>query len=81
MLYLDKPEIAEECGVFGVFGGGEDVARIAFFGIFSLQHRGQESAGIAASDGSKIRMHRDMGLVTQIFQEEILTELHTLLDG
>ncbi len=75
MLYLDKPEIAEECGVFGVYGTGEDVARIAFFGIFSLQHRGQESAGIAASDGAKIRMHRDMGLVTQVFQEDRLVEL------
>jgi len=75
MIYLDRPEIAEECGVFGVFGSGENVARTAFFGIFSLQHRGQESAGIAASDGSKIRMHRDMGLVTQIFHEDILVEL------
>jgi amidophosphoribosyltransferase len=75
MICFDKPEIAEECGVFGVYGTGEDVARIAFFGIFSLQHRGQESAGIAASDGCRIRMHRDMGLVTQVFQEERLVEL------
>lgn len=69
------PEIQEECGVFGVCGSGEDVARIAFFGLFSLQHRGQESAGIAVSDGEKIRMHRDMGLVTQVFQEEHLQKL------
>lgn len=75
MEYLDKPELAEECGVFGVFGDNADVARIAFFGIFSLQHRGQESAGIAVSDGERTRMHRDMGLVTQIFQEERLAEL------
>lgn len=75
MIYIDRPEIQEECGVFGVFGGGEDVARIAFFGLFSLQHRGQESAGIAVSDGDKIRMHRDMGLVTQVFQEEALAQL------
>ncbi|MGC8861908.1 MAG: amidophosphoribosyltransferase [Armatimonadota bacterium] len=75
MICIDRPEIAEECGVFGVYGVGEDVARIAFFGIFSLQHRGQESAGIAASDGCRIRMHRDMGLVTQVFQEERLAEL------
>ncbi|MCE5199166.1 MAG: amidophosphoribosyltransferase [Armatimonadota bacterium] len=75
MIYLDRPEIQEECGVFGVFGSGEDVARIAFFGLFSLQHRGQESAGIAASDGNIIRMHRDMGLVTQVFQEDTLASL------
>ena len=75
MIYEDRPEIAEECGVFGVFGNGEDVARIAFFGLFSLQHRGQESAGIAVSDGKIVRMHRDMGLVTQVFQEEALASL------
>jgi amidophosphoribosyltransferase len=75
MFDLDRPEIQEECGVFGVFGSGDDVARLAFFGLFSLQHRGQESAGIAASDGSVVRMHRGMGLVTQVFQEESLQEL------
>lgn len=75
MLGIDRPEIQEECGVFGVVAHGEDVARIAFFGIFSLQHRGQESAGIAVTDGDKIRMHRDMGLVTQVFQEEALAAL------
>lgn len=73
--YEDRPEIAEECGVFGVVADGEDVARIAFFGIFSLQHRGQESAGIAVTNGAKISMHRDMGLVTQVFQEEMLQGL------
>ncbi len=75
MLDVDRPEMAEECGVFGIFGSGEDVSRIAFFGLFSLQHRGQESAGIAASDGTHVRMHRDMGLVTQIFHEEALSKL------
>ena len=75
MIDFDRPEIQEECGVFGVVAPGEDVARIAFFGIFSLQHRGQESAGIAVTDGDKIRMHRDMGLVTQVFQEEALSAL------
>ncbi|MGQ9455993.1 MAG: amidophosphoribosyltransferase [Armatimonadota bacterium] len=74
MILAGKPELAEECGVFGIYGS-PDAARIAFFGIFSLQHRGQESAGIAASDGFNIRMHRDMGLVTQVFQEERLAEL------
>ena len=76
MINLDRPEIQEECGVFGVFAqGGEDVAQVAFFGLFLLQHRGQESAGIAVSDGKTIRMHRDMGLVTQVFQEDILDSL------
>jgi len=75
MIYIDRPEMAEECGVFGVFASGENVARTAFFGLFSLQHRGQESAGIAVSDGTKIRMHRDMGLVTQIFHEDALAAL------
>lgn len=71
----DRHEIQEECGVFGVYEHNENVARVAFFGLFSLQHRGQESAGIAVSDGQKIRMHRDMGLVTQVFQEERLAEM------
>src|SRR5664279_27138 len=75
MLDFDRPEIQEECGVIGIHADGEDVARIAFFGLFSLQHRGQESAGIAASDGKRIKMHRDMGLVTQVFQEEVLADL------
>ncbi len=77
MIFIDdRAEIQEECGVFGICGSkNENVARIAFFGLFSLQHRGQESAGIAVSDGDKLRMHRDMGLVTQIFQEEALSAL------
>ena len=66
----------EECGVFGIYAEGEDVARLSYFGLFSLQHRGQESAGIAVSDGKEIRMHKGMGLVTQVFHEEILHELH-----
>jgi amidophosphoribosyltransferase len=75
MIYIDRPEMAEECGVFGVYAEGEDVSRIAFFGLFSLQHRGQESAGIAAADGKCVRMHRDMGLVTQIFHPDALAAL------
>ncbi len=75
MQYIDRPEMAEECGVFGVYAKGEDVSKIAFFGLFSLQHRGQESAGIAAADGKSIRMHRDMGLVTQVFNTDALAAL------
>ena len=65
----------EECGVFGVYADGEDVARLTYFGLFGLQHRGQESAGIAVSDGSKVRVFKDMGLVSQVFDEHLLTDL------
>ena len=65
----------EACGVVGVYSRGEDVARIAFFGLYALQHRGQESTGIATSDGESIRVHTAMGLVGQACQEEDLTRL------
>ena len=61
--------------MFGVFAPGEDVARLTFFGLHSLQHRGQESAGIATSDGERIRLFAEMGLVTQIFDERALAGL------
>jgi len=64
---FDHPR--EECGVVGVYMPGGDASRLAFFGLFALQHRGQESAGIAASGGDGIRVHAEMGLVTQIFRE------------
>jgi amidophosphoribosyltransferase len=69
----DNPK--EECGVFGLFAPGEEVARITFFGLFALQHRGQESAGIAVSDGKRIRIHKAMGLVTQVFDEDVIQSL------
>ncbi len=62
----------EECGVLGVYTPDRQAGVVAFFGLFALQHRGQESAGIAVSDGSVVRMHKDMGLVSQVFKEEIL---------
>jgi amidophosphoribosyltransferase len=68
-------ECREECAVFGVYAPGEDVARLTYFGLFALQHRGQESAGIAISDGSGIRAHAQMGLVQQVFDEELLRSL------
>jgi amidophosphoribosyltransferase len=61
----------EACGVFGVFAPGEDVARITFFALFALQHRGQESSGIATSDGKKIQLFARMGLVSQVFEEAL----------
>lgn len=65
----------EECGVIGIFAPGDVVAKMAFFGLFALQHRGQESAGIAVSDGKQIRLHKEMGLVNQVFDEETLARL------
>jgi len=61
--------------VFGVFAPGDDIARLIFFGLHALQHRGQESAGIATSDGERLRLFAEMGLVTQIFDERALTGL------
>ncbi|MDE2480641.1 MAG: amidophosphoribosyltransferase [bacterium] len=63
------------CGITGIFAPGRDAARIAYFGLYALQHRGQESAGIAAGDGGTIRSHKDMGLIGAIFDESTLSEL------
>jgi amidophosphoribosyltransferase len=72
---LDGDTMHEACGVFGIYGPGEDVARLTFFGLYALQHRGQESAGIATADGDGISIYADMGLVSQIFSEGELNEL------
>ena len=66
----------EECGLFGVWAPGEDVARLTYFGLFAQQHRGQESAGIAVGDGHNILVYKDLGLVSQVFNEATLTTLH-----
>jgi len=63
------------CGVFGIRAPERDVARVTFFGLFALQHRGQESAGIAVSDGGRLTVLRDMGLVAQVFDEQNLSGL------
>ncbi len=65
----------EECGVFGIYAPSEDVARISFFALFALQHRGQESSGIATADGYNIRTYARMGLVSQVFSENALNQL------
>ncbi|MFC2063144.1 amidophosphoribosyltransferase [Chloroflexota bacterium] len=65
----------ESCGVFGIYAPGEDVARLTFFALFALQHRGQESAGIATTDGKKLQAYTDMGLVSQVFSEDSLSQL------
>jgi amidophosphoribosyltransferase len=72
---LEDPPPREACGVFGVWAPGEDVAKLAYYGLYALQHRGQESAGIAVSDGSRIVVHKEMGLVAQVFDEPALTAL------
>jgi amidophosphoribosyltransferase len=65
----------DACGVFGVWAPGEEVAKLVYFGLYALQHRGQESAGIAASDGSRTVVYKDMGLVSQVFNEGVLESL------
>jgi amidophosphoribosyltransferase len=71
-----RPDRMEEaCGVFGVYAPGEDVARFTYFGLFALQHRGQESAGIATFQGDRVHLHKAMGLVAQAFNEDILDTL------
>jgi len=65
----------ESCGVFGVYAPSEDVARLTFFALFALQHRGQESAGIATTDGKQLQVYADMGLVSQVFDEHSLAHL------
>ena len=70
---LDRP--GESCGVFGIIGPDIDAARMTYFGLFALQHRGQESAGIAVSDGRDITVYKDLGLVAQVFNEPTLAGL------
>lgn len=69
----DKQE--EACGVFGIYAPGEDVAKLTYFGLYALQHRGQESAGIATFKGEEVHLYKDMGLVSQVFNEVILAKL------
>ena len=69
----DKPR--EACGIVGVYLPNEEAARNAFFGLFALQHRGQESAGISSSDGQRLHTRTKMGLVNQVFREEDLSAL------
>jgi amidophosphoribosyltransferase len=67
--------LRESCGVFGVYAPGEDVARVTFYGLYALQHRGQESAGIATANGGKIHLRTGMGLISQVFDEADLSYL------
>ena len=65
----------EACGIFGIYAPGEDIARLTFFALFALQHRGQESAGIATTDGKRLQVYAKMGLVSQVFNEDSLSNL------
>jgi len=69
----DKPK--EECGVFGIYAPDQEVARLTYYGLYALQHRGQESAGIAVSDGRNISVHKGMGLVSEVFSDSIVDRL------
>jgi amidophosphoribosyltransferase len=70
-----RPGPQDACGVFGVWAPGEEVAKLTFFGLYALQHRGQEAAGIAVSDGTGVVVYKDLGLVSQVFDE---ASLHSL---
>ena len=76
MGYGDTGKWRDECGVFGVQAPGmKDLSQTCYFGMFALQHRGQESAGMAMGDGERINIHKGMGLTTQVFNDENLTSL------
>lgn len=68
-------DLKEKCGVFGIYGKELDVSRLTFYGLFALQHRGQESSGIATSDGNHIDAYKNMGLVAQVYNEETISNL------
>ena len=71
----DETDPKEECGVFGVWAPGEDVAKLTYYGLYALQHRGQEAAGIAVADGSQVLVFKDLGLVSQVFDEQTLAAM------
>ena len=74
--YSDKDELKEECGVFGIYNNDdEDSGRVVYYGLFSLQHRGQESCGIAVTDDTVVKQYKDMGLVPEVFNTEVLDKL------
>ena len=70
-----RPGPQDACGVFGVWAPEEEVANLTYFGLYALQHRGQEAAGIAVSDGSGVVVYKDLGLVAQVFDEPTLASL------
>tara|TARA_B100002051_G_scaffold276620_1_gene326171 strand:+ start:2672 stop:4204 length:1533 start_codon:yes stop_codon:yes gene_type:complete len=76
LLEAERPDRMEEaCGVFAVLAAEQPVANLAYFGLYALQHRGQESAGIAVFNQGKVRLHKDMGLVSQVFDQDVLARM------
>jgi amidophosphoribosyltransferase len=73
-IHLDEDRFHDECGVFGVFGNDE-AAKLTYLGIYALQHRGQESAGIASTDGTDVRVHKALGHVQEIFTPQVIASL------
>jgi amidophosphoribosyltransferase len=74
--YSEEDELKEECGVFGIYNNDDiDSGRVVYYGLFSLQHRGQESCGIAVTDDTTVKQYKDMGLVSSVFNSDILNEL------
>ena len=71
---MDSDRPGHECGICGIYGH-QDAAKLTYFGLYALQHRGQESAGIVASDGKSVNIHKDMGLVPEVFSESTLQKL------
>jgi amidophosphoribosyltransferase len=72
---VPESEPREECGVFGVWAPGEEVAKLSYYGLYALQHRGQEAAGISVGDGAHVVVFKDLGLVSQVFDEQVLSSL------
>ena len=68
-------ELKEKCGIVGIYAKDISVARLAFFGLFALQHRGQEASGITTTDGEKFHNHKGAGLVSQVYTEESINSL------
>ena len=75
MFEFGEDKLKEECGVFGIYAPDQEVARLTYYGLYALQHRGQESAGIAVSDGRSISVHKGMGLVSEVFSDSVVENL------
>ena len=80
-LFYEADKLHEECGVFGIYSHKDDVALNTYWGLFALQHRGQESAGIIVSDGQNVHVKKNMGLVSDVFKSDsrVLTDILALV--
>ncbi len=71
----EEEQLHEACGVFGIYAPGKDVARLTYYALYALQHRGQESSGITVSDGKEFKTHKNMGLASEVFNDEIIDQM------